>query len=260
MPLLFKKTQESSGILGTQSLETESTDIKKIRSRRNMKQHATLILSIVITAFLLVLIGGVTASLMSSNISQEEPRTALTTSSAPDAAPTTSSSTPVEPEPGITADRSALIALDAAVGARLLYDPELVNFEGSTAYEVPLDQGMVYVDAQTGDVLANQTSTHTITTSSTNGQISRAQAIEIARNHAGGGTVEEAELEREHGTLTYEVEFTDGSEVYVDATGGQVLYAELSRSRSHDNEYENDEEDEDHDEYEYDEDEEHDDD
>jgi uncharacterized membrane protein YkoI len=214
-----------------------------------MKQHATLIISVIITAFLLVLIGGVTASLMSSDTSQAEPRAAPTTSSAPDAAPTTSS-TPAEP--AITADRAALIALDAAVGARLLHDPELVNFEGSTAYEVSLDQGMVYVDAQTGDVLANQAST-LATTTSTDGQISRDQAIEVARSYAGGGTVEEAELEREHGTLAYEVEFTDGSEVYVDAASGQVLYAELSRSRSRDDEYEHDEEDEDHDEYEHDE-------
>jgi uncharacterized membrane protein YkoI len=226
-----------------------------------MKQHATLIISFIITAFLLVLIGGVTASLMSSDTSQAEPRAAPTTSSAPDAAPPTTSSTPAEP--GITADRAALIALDAAVGTRLLHDPELVNFEGSTAYEVPLDQGMVYVDAQTGTILANQASTPAATTP-TNGQISRVQAIEIARSYAGGGTVEEAELEREHGTLAYEVEFTDGSEVYVDAASGQVLYAELSRSRSRDDEYEHDEEDEEHDEYEHDdddeEDEEHDDD
>jgi uncharacterized membrane protein YkoI len=218
-----------------------------------MKQHATLIISVIITAFLLVLIGGVTASLMSSDTSQAEPRAAPTTSSAPDVAPTTSS-TPAES--AITSDRAALIALDAAVGARLLHDPELVNFEGSTAYEVPLDQGLVYVDAQTGAILANQASTPTETTS-TNGQISRDQAIEIARSYAGGGTVEEAELEREHGTLAYEVEFTDGSEVYVNATDGQVLYAELSRSRSRDDEYEHDD-DEEYDEYEHDDDEEYD--
>jgi len=37
----------------------------------------------------------------------------------------------------------------------LLATPELVSFQGTVAYEVHLDRGLVYVDATTGNVLYN---------------------------------------------------------------------------------------------------------
>ncbi|NJP05005.1 MAG: hypothetical protein HC837_04940 [Chloroflexaceae bacterium] len=223
-----------------------------------MKQHATLILSVLITVFLLVLIGGVTTSLMSSNTAPtNQPTTPAASGSATSETPAndTPTLTPGEVEATISAERAALIALDAAVGSRLMQDPELVNFAGTVAYEVNLDQGMVYVHAQAGAILENQSNSSAATPTSGQ-QISQAQAIEKARTYAGGGTVKEAELEQEHGTLAYAVEFTDGSEVYIDAVSGEVLYAELQSSRlredtepeeyeRHDDEYED--HDEDHD-------------
>ena len=57
----------------------------------------------------------------------------------------------------VTPDQAANIALQAAPGAVLLSQPELVNFQGVMAYEVALDQGLVYVDATTGQILYNGT-------------------------------------------------------------------------------------------------------
>jgi hypothetical protein len=69
---------------------------------------------------------------------------------------------PVQPSTGdsaagtdIGALRAAQAALLAVPGARLLRPPELVNFQGTTAYEVVLDQGAVYVDAATSQILYN---------------------------------------------------------------------------------------------------------
>ena len=56
-----------------------------------------------------------------------------------------------------TPDQATNIALQAAPGAVLLSQPELVNFQGVMAYEVALDQGLVYVDATTGQILYNGT-------------------------------------------------------------------------------------------------------
>jgi hypothetical protein len=50
---------------------------------------------------------------------------------------------------------AARAALLAVPGARLTRPPELVNYEGTPAYEVLFDQGPVYVDAAIGQVLYN---------------------------------------------------------------------------------------------------------
>lgn len=47
----------------------------------------------------------------------------------------------------------------------------------------------------------------------------------------GGGTVAKVKREYEHGVDVYEVKFADGSEVYVDAYSGQVVYAKLCTLR-----------------------------
>jgi uncharacterized membrane protein YkoI len=51
--------------------------------------------------------------------------------------------------------QAAQIALQAAPGAVLLQPPELVDFQGIVAYEVILDIGTVYIDANTGEILYN---------------------------------------------------------------------------------------------------------
>ena len=71
--------------------------------------------------------------------------------------PTQPTLPPAPPAPtyAVSADQAAAIALAAAPGATLARQPELVSFQGAAAYEVALDQGMVYVDANTGQILYN---------------------------------------------------------------------------------------------------------
>jgi len=47
------------------------------------------------------------------------------------------------------------IVLTTVRGGELQQPPELVDYMGAAAYEVSLVQGLVYVDANTGKILAN---------------------------------------------------------------------------------------------------------
>jgi uncharacterized membrane protein YkoI len=57
--------------------------------------------------------------------------------------------------------------------------------------------------------------------------ISSEQALQAAVAYRGGGSVERVELEEEHGLLIFDVRFVDDSRVYVDAFTGEVVYARL---------------------------------
>ncbi len=54
----------------------------------------------------------------------------------------------------MTPDQAASLAQRLVPQARLLAQPQLVNLQGSTAYEVKFDLGTLYLDATTGQVLA----------------------------------------------------------------------------------------------------------
>ncbi len=56
----------------------------------------------------------------------------------------------------LSADDAAQLVLRAAPGTTLLGQPELVDFRGTAAYEVQLDAGTVYVDANSGEFLYAQ--------------------------------------------------------------------------------------------------------
>ena len=58
-----------------------------------------------------------------------------------------------QPKYNVTAEQAASIALAAEQGAVLLKPAELISFQGTAAYEVTLDRGLVYVDANTGKVI-----------------------------------------------------------------------------------------------------------
>lgn len=64
--------------------------------------------------------------------------------------------------------------------------------------------------------------------------VSPEQAAQAAQTYRGGGQVGEVHLEREHGVAAFEVKFTDGSTVYVDAGTGQVIYARIAAERGDD--------------------------
>jgi uncharacterized membrane protein YkoI len=55
----------------------------------------------------------------------------------------------------ISADTAVAIVLTTVRGGTLEQPPELVDYMGAAAYEVSLVQGLVYVDANTGKILAN---------------------------------------------------------------------------------------------------------
>ena len=69
---------------------------------------------------------------------------------------TAQSATASEPSYRLSADDAAQLVLRAAPGTTLLGLPELVDFRGAAAYEVQLDAGTVYVDANSGEFLYAQ--------------------------------------------------------------------------------------------------------
>ncbi|WP_028459502.1 PepSY domain-containing protein [Chloroflexus sp. Y-396-1] len=147
---------------------------------------------------------------------------------------------PPAPVYAVSPKQAQAIAQANAQGATLIRPPELVSLQGVPAYEVIFDRGAIYVDAQTGAVLANTISTGTQAANAINAD----QAIAAAVAYMGGGTVAEVKREYEHGVDVYEVKFTDGSEVYVDAYSGQVVYAKV---KNNDDGKKKDEKDDDHD-------------
>jgi Tfp pilus assembly protein FimV len=134
---------------------------------------------------------------------------------------------PPAPVYAVSPEQAQAIAQANAQGATLIRAPELVSLQGVPAYEVVFDRGAIYVDAQTGAILANTISTGTQVANA----INEDQAIAAAVAYLGGGTVAKVKREYEHGVDVYEVKFADGSEVYVDAYSGQVVYAKLCTLR-----------------------------
>jgi uncharacterized membrane protein YkoI len=133
---------------------------------------------------------------------------------------------PPAPVYAVSSEQAQAIAQANAQGATLIRAPELVSLQGVPAYEVVFDRGAIYVDAQTGAILANTISTGTQVANA----INEDQAIAAAVAYMGGGTVAKVKREYEHGVDVYEVKFADGSEVYVDAYSGQVVYARVKNT------------------------------
>jgi len=143
---------------------------------------------------------------------------------APAAAPAAPAAAPAAPTFPVSPEQAQGIAQAHAGGATLTRAAELVSLQGTPAYEVLFDRGAIYIDAQTGVVLAN---TIAAPVAAAGVIISSDQAIAAATAYLGGGQVVKVEREREHGADVYEVKFSDGSEVYVDAASGQVVYAKV---------------------------------
>jgi uncharacterized membrane protein YkoI len=90
-----------------------------------------------------------------------------------------------EPEYPVSPDQAAMIAMGKVPGAILMSTPELVNFQGTVAYEVVLNRGKVYVDAATGAVLYN-------------GAAAPAVVVQSGGGGGGGGHEHEDDHEGEH--------------------------------------------------------------
>ena len=131
-----------------------------------MNQKVTIILSTIVTTFSLVLLGGVVGR-VSSPVAAISPDTSVSTEQAPAQKANYAPQYEVVPAQApaqvpaqastvaITSDQAALIALSNAPGASLTKTPELVDFEGSVAYEVMLNNGTLYINANDGQVLYN---------------------------------------------------------------------------------------------------------
>jgi uncharacterized membrane protein YkoI len=167
---------------------------------------------------------------MSAQVSVPAPAAPAPAAPAP-AAPAPAPAAPAPAAPpapvyAVSPEQAQAIAQANAQGATLIRAPELVSLQGVPAYEVVFDRGAIYVDAQTGAILANTISTGTQVANA----INEDQAIAAAVAYMGGGTVAKVKREYEHGVDVYEVKFADGSEVYVDAYSGQVVYARVKNT------------------------------
>lgn len=138
--------------------------------------------------------------------------------------------------PAVSAEQAQMVALEAAPGATLVRPAELVRYQGTPAYEVVLDRGTVYIDAERATVLA---------TGASSGPITAEQVAQAAQTYRGDGQVREVEQEHERGGTVYEVTFSDGGTVYVDANSGQVVYAQLGHPEHGEGEHGEGEHDED---------------
>ena len=149
-----------------------------------MSQKTMIALATSLTAFVLVIAGGVFARLSSASAASQ-PAAAVSPAVsdlwnqreatyqsligqanqrllAAEQSPTATSVSPTEGASlafaaNLTPVQAATLALMAAPGADLTTQPQLVAFQGIPAYEVFTTFGVVYVDATTGSVLYNGT-------------------------------------------------------------------------------------------------------
>lgn len=141
-----------------------------------MIRKNALLMASALTAFVLVLVGGI-ASRLSAAASAEEAQPSTPTVAVDDAALAAlmqereeayrdliekanqllaaTAAAPAEPAFPISPDTAVAIVLTTVRGGSLEKPPELVDYMGAAAYEVSLVQGLVYVDANTGKILAN---------------------------------------------------------------------------------------------------------
>ncbi len=145
-----------------------------------MSQRIVLFFSITLTAFILVILGAViglgrqvpAASVdptldpqLAAQLQAREAEyqalieqanaqlSAAGSTATPDAAQ--ASNQPATPAYPVSPDTSASIALQAVPNSYLIQTPDLVSFQGTVAYEVTLNSGLVYIDATTGQILYN---------------------------------------------------------------------------------------------------------
>lgn len=146
-----------------------------------MSQKTLVLIAGALTAFVLVIVGGVSAKVASA--SAASPATDASVSSAawsqreaeyqnliqqanqqlqdayarlsamgPQA---TATSIPNGAKVVFTPAEAAGVALDAVPGSKLKRTPELVDYQGTLAYEVHTTAGLFYIDADTGAILYN---------------------------------------------------------------------------------------------------------
>ncbi|MGA2819664.1 MAG: PepSY domain-containing protein [Anaerolineales bacterium] len=153
-----------------------------------MSQRSLILIASTLTAFLLVAVGGISASISQANAANALPTFPAATASADATAAwlareaqyqdliaqanaqlqqayqkqqqleqqLASQASPTATY-AISADQAVQIAATAVPGGTVLGTPDLVSFQGTPAYEVQMNVGLVYIDANTGNVLYNST-------------------------------------------------------------------------------------------------------
>ena len=120
-----------------------------------MTQRVTLALSAALAAFIIVVMGALGAYLLRGAVNQpafaSQSRTSAQAPSFPQQFQDSGSGSGY----AVSADDAAHIALSSVPGSTLLQQPRLVNLNGVVAYEVALNQGYIYVDANSGQVIYN---------------------------------------------------------------------------------------------------------
>lgn len=165
-----------------------------------MNQRTLFLVATALTVFVLVLIGGLATAISSLS--------AMTPTGAPAATDPPAALAPTSLDPTV----EALIREREAAYQAALADAQarLEQANAQLAQRQALPTGGV-VSAPAAAVAP----------------IDEATAIQIATAYLGGGTVRDVERENKRGMLVYEVKFTDGSKIYVDAASGQVAYARV---------------------------------
>lgn len=130
-----------------------------------MSRQMVLIISGMITMLVMVVMLGVGAtvaiqSTLAARMSNALVPAANTNTLQPIAAMNTTNVT-------LSADQAASIAQKTAPTAKITATPELINLQGTIAYEVKLNNGVIYIDANNGTVLYNSTASAAPATSGT---------------------------------------------------------------------------------------------
>ncbi len=156
-----------------------------------------------------------------------------------------------QPSTALSAEQAQTIALNMAPRAKVTKAPELVSYQGTAAYEVILDLGAVYVDAQSGAILASSVASNVPnveTNNAASNMLSEAQAIQIATSYRGGGQVSSIAITPDG--IAYELIFSDGTAVYVDTLTGQVVQPQQAAPGVQEHEEDEHDEHEEHEEHE----------
>jgi len=142
----------------------------------------------------------------------------------------------------VSAEQAATIALNTAPGAALASPAELVDFQGAVAYEVGLDAGKVYIDANSGQVLYSS-----VTAALPEGPVNQDQAVQIATaymqevgNPSEAVDVREGRSRRLRGMTLFEVTFADETRVYVNADTGEIAQVNAGQNRENHEDQEGD--------------------
>lgn len=122
-----------------------------------------------------------------------------------------------------TAEQASMLAANIA-GVQPKTLPELVNFNGTPAFEAVYGNGKVYIDANNGKILLNGLQTKPA-------QITADQAVNIAANYLNRTDVISINVGPMDGTNVYIVQFSDGTLVYVNIYG-KIVAIQLPSSSS----------------------------